>query len=142
MEKNETKLASYHNTSFDKICLGMTENDVTNWILVDYAASSLYSVIAEGITSETKAGRAEWMSLINGAELQPNCNKEGFNVQCSYPSRKSRIGIFGNDKNNCGGCDSVIGFGFQIRSNHWSSGNIKTVPTVQKLKSFGYIFVQ
>ena len=142
MAKNETKLASYHNTPFDKICLGMTRNDVTNWILVNYTATTLYSVIAEGNTSKTKAGRAEWMSLINGARLQPNCNKEGFNVQCSHQNRKSRIGILGNGDDNCGGCDSVIGFGFQMTSNHLSSGNVKSYPELQKLKAFGYIFVQ
>ena len=64
----------------------MTRNNVTNWILVklvNYTATTLYSLIKDGNYRETNAGRAEWMSLINGALLQDNCNKEGFNFQCS-----------------------------------------------------------
>ena len=86
------------------------------------------------------------MSLINGALLQDNCNKEGFNFQCSKTNswRKSRIGILGDDK-NCYSCDSVIGFGIEMKKWKWSSGNIyyrynKDIDI--KLKTFGYIFVQ
>ena len=129
----------------------MTRNKVTNWILVDYQATSLYSVIADGSYRKTKVGRAEWMSLINGASLQDNCKKEGFNVQCSKTNpegkrrRKSRIGILRNKENNCDSCDSVIGFGIEMKKWKWSSGNIyyrndKNIDI--KLKTFGYIFVQ
>ena len=151
MTQNEAKLASYHNTAFTKICLGMTRNDVTNWILVNYTATSLYSVIADRNYSETNAGRAEWMSLINGAKLQSNGNNEGFNLQCSwlwrgYTGRKSRIGIASNDQHDCDTCDSVIGFGINIASDQfnwkWSSGNLQKNPEKQTLKTFGYIFVQ
>ena len=76
----------------------MTENDVTNWILVDYTATSLYSVIADGNYRKTNVGRAGWKSLVNGARLQPHCNKEGFNVR-SGSNRKSRIGILADNKN-------------------------------------------
>ena len=146
MTQKETKLASYHNTPFSKICLGMTRNDVTNWILVNYTATSLYSVIADGKNRETNVGRAEWMTLINNASLQQNCNKQGFNVECSKYKRKSRIGILGNNEKNCEYCNTVIGFGVEIIDRKWSSGNIYYIsksPTVDiKLKTFGYIFVQ
>ena len=127
----------------------MTRNDVINWILVNYTATSLYSVMADENYRKTNAGRAEWMSLINGAKLQSNCNKEGFNVQCSwlwqgYTGRKSRIGIAGNDQHDCDTCDSVIGFGIKIAPVNWkwSSGNLQLHPEKQTLKTFGYIFVQ
>ena len=144
LTQNETKLASYHNTPFTKLCLGMTRNDVTNWILVDYTAISLYSVIADGRSHETNLGRAEWMSLLNEAVLQSNCNKEGFNAQCSKPRRMSRIGIFGNDEDDCSLCNTVIGFGSQVRYSKSSSGYIydKKNKLVINLETFGYIFVQ
>ena len=143
MGKNETKLASYHNTPFDKICLGMTGNDVTNWILLSYTATSLYSVIADGSYHETNLGREAWKSLINDAILQPNCTKEGFNAQCLYKGRKSRIGILTSDINDCSGCKTVIGFGIEIDSLEWSSGYWYYYSTSKNKKfTFGYIFVQ
>ena len=123
----------------------MTQNNVTNWILVNYTATSLYSVIADGNYRETNAGRAQWMTLINNASLQSNCNKEGLNVNCSQYRRKSRIGILGNNKKNCEYCNTVIGFGIEIIDRKWSSGNIyrKSRPATDiNLKTFGYIFVQ
>ena len=110
----ETKLASYHNTPFTKICLGMTQENVPSWIIVSYPATSLYSVIAGGSYSEIIVGRAEWRSLINGSSLQPHCNKKGFNVQFSKHNLKLRIGIASNNEGNCETCDSVLGFGIAI----------------------------
>ena len=86
------------------------------------------------------------MSLINGTSLQHNCNKEGFNVQCSLSGRKARIGILGNNENECRSCNSVIGFGIKI-TRKGSSGNIYYIDYEDininiKLKTFGHIFVQ
>ena len=115
----------------------MTQNGVTNWVLVQYTATSLYSVLAAGNYHETNAGRAEWVSLINTTPLQSKCNKEGFNVKCSV--LKFRIGIAGNNEHDCITCDSFIGYGIEgIRK--WSSGNVWL--GVQELKTFGYIFIQ
>ena len=139
LTQNETKLASYHKTPFKKVCLGMTRNNVTNWILVDNSATSLYSVIAKGNYRRTNIGRKEWMSLISSASLQHNCNMEGFNVQCSQPWPKARIGIFGNNEDDCKSCDSGIGFGIKTYHEKGSSGNIYKK---NMLKTFGYIFVQ
>ena len=142
MTQIEAKSALYHNTPFKKVCLGMTRNGVTNWILDNYTATSLYSVIADGNYRKTNTGRAEWMSLINDTSLQDNCNKEGFNVKCSRSGRKLRIGIFGNNEDKCDSCDSVIGFGIEMNKWNWPSGNIHYYNTNIKLKTFGYIFVQ
>ena len=122
----------------------MTRNEVTNWILVNYTATSLYSVIADGNLRKTNVGKEEWKSLINGASLQKYCNKEGFNVKCHRS--KSRIGIVSNDQDDCASCDSGVGFGIEIVSKdtelRWSSGNVQLTRTTRKLKTFGYIFVQ
>ena len=105
-------------------------------------------MIADGDYRKTNVGRAEWMSLINGASLQDHCKKEGFNVQCSKTNRgarKSRIGILGNNQDKCDSCDSVIGFGIEMKEWKWSSGNIHYIDDKNvdiKLKTFGYIFVQ
>ena len=121
----------------------MRENDVTNWILVNYPATSLYSLIADGNYLQTNAGRAEWMSLINDVFLQENCNREGFNVMFGHHNLKLRIGIVSNNENDCDSCDSVIGFGIEMKSWKWSSGNIHIKKFwIDHKMTFGYIFVQ
>ena len=120
----------------------MTQENVLSWIIVSYPATSLYYVIAGGNYSEINVGRGEWMSLINGSSLQPNCNKTGFNMQFSKHDLKLRIGIVGNNEDHCETCDSVLGFGIAIAGRNWSSGNIKVYGGIRELKTFGYIFVQ
>ena len=139
LTQNETKLASYHNTPFAKLCLGMTANDVTNWILVNYTPTSLHNVTKGPINKPTNAGRAEWISLMNGTRLQAKCNQEGFKVRCGS-TQKCRIGILASEQNNCEDCGSLIGFGFNIDGKKGSSGNIYSIDDVNS--SFGYIFVQ
>ena len=99
-------------------------------------------------TKSSGFGKEEWMSLINGAKLQTNCDKEGFNIKSHYNLRL-RIGIENNNEDDCKTCDSVIGFGIQIEtpldgSWKWSSGNVQFYPKDERhtFQTFGYIFVQ
>ena len=109
----ETKLPSYWNTSFNKICLGMKIDQQINFIVINKRANSLYSLIADRQYRNTSLGRDTWKTLIGShASLQSNCNKEGFNVVCSASeSSKARIGILGNNEKECTSCGSRIGFG-------------------------------
>ena len=47
----------YWNTPFQKICVGMTVNGDTRWMMLEYEASSLYNVIADGEYLSTSAGK-------------------------------------------------------------------------------------
>ena len=99
----------------------MKVDEVTNWIVVDdIKADSLFNVIAAGGFTSTAIGRETWKSLINAPFFQENCNREGLNVQESNKVLgnhvKVRIGIVANNQNDCGTCDSCIGFGTSIRS--------------------------
>ena len=110
----ETKLPTYWSTSFSKICLGMKIGQQINFIVINEQANSLYSLIADGQYRGTPLGRTRWKTLIGSqASLQLNCNKEGFNAAhgSNAISAKARIGILGNEQNNCDSCDSSIGFG-------------------------------
>ena len=119
LTEKQTKLASYWNTPFSKLCLGMKVNNVTKWIVIDHQASSLFSEIADGSFRETFAGREQWKSLIDDSSLQPHCNKEGFNYKNefrrgNYP--KTRIGLVANEENDCYFPDSCIGFGTSVKN--------------------------
>ena len=117
--EKQTKLASYWNTLFRKICLGMKVNGVTNWIVIDHQASSLFNVIADEVFKDTTAGKDLWRSLMDSSLLHKYCNAEGFNserqgIYSVYV--KVRIGLLANYQNNCNLCHSFIGFGTSIRS--------------------------
>jgi hypothetical protein len=141
LTENETKLASYHNTRFTEIYLGMTDvNKKTNWILLNHTARSLYSVIADGNYAATNAGRAEWVSLIDDSSLQPNCSKEGFNLK--FSNARLRIGFAGNNEDDCNTPDTFIGFSISINPlNKLSCENIDSLQK-RNLKAFGYILVR
>ena len=146
MDTHETKLPTYWNTPFNKICLGMKIGQQFKSVVIHHQARSLYSLIADGKYRATSLGRNTWKKLIGSrASLQPNCNKEGFNTLCGGGSR-ARIGIVGNNENDCNSCDSRIGFGtagFPDDSN--TCGNEATVGGDngdQHIKAMGYILVQ
>ena len=150
-DSQETKLPSYWNTSFSKICLGMKINDnQPKFIVINQQANSLYSLIADGQYRNTSLGRDTWKSMIgSNASLQYNCNKEGFNaVGDNSGQSKARIGIISNDQDNCASCDSRIGFGTgglpdktnscgNEADHEWSPDNGD-----KHIKTMGYIMVQ
>ena len=135
-DAQETKLPSYWNTSFSQICLGMkVGQQQPRFAVINKTADSLYSLIADGQYRSTSLGRDTWKTLIgSGAYLQDNCNSEGFNAPSHSGShRKSRIGILGNNENDCNTCDSLIGFGNHL-GNTCGDGSV--------VKAIGYILVQ
>ena len=118
------------------------------FIAINKPANSLYSLIADGQYRAISLGRNKWKLLIGSqASLQRKCNKEGFNVAGkARGSSKARIGILGNNENNCVTCDSRIGFGtggYHDNSNTcgneatWSPDNGN-----KHIKAMGYILVQ
>ena len=139
-DSQETKLRTYWNTPFHKICLGMQIDQQEKFIVLTEQASSLYSLIADGTHRPTSLGRSAWLSLIGAqASLLPYCNREGFNVVGGHSDMgKARIGILGNNENDCYTCDSRIGFGtggLHEDSNTCGNGGAQ-------IRAMGYILVQ
>ena len=154
MTEKQTKLASYWNTPFDKICLGMKVNGVTKWIMINHKASSLFDVIAGGTKIKTTVGKDTWKLLIAGSSLQKNCNDEGFNLKCEASDVYThvRLGFVANNEHTCDTCDSYIGFGASFRGCGFPSGptcgnlavcnHLSHYDKDSHLPAFGYIFVQ
>ena len=152
ISEKESKLASYWNTPFTKICLGMSHNGKRKWTTLNYAASSLYSVIADGKFRATNAGKATWKSLIAVSSLQYNCKREGFNVMFNG-NAVMRIGIVANNEVNCDTCDSWLGFSIAYVKNGGTWTNKMVCGNKARaccspdngskiLVTFGYILVQ
>ena len=147
-DSQETKLPTYWNTSFSKICLGMKINHELMFIVINRHANSLFSLIADGKYRATSLGRNTWKSLVGPrASLQSYCNKEGFNAVGDNPHlSKARIGITADGKSNCGSCDSRIGFGTGgLHDDSNTCGNEATYSPDngnKHIKAMGYILVQ
>ncbi|KAL9953836.1 hypothetical protein ACROYT_G041306 [Oculina patagonica] len=95
MDTIETKLPTYWNTPFSKICLGMKIGQQINFVVINKQANSLSSLIADGQYRATSLGRNTWKTLIGSeASLQLNCNKEGFNVASTLSYRSKAIIVF------------------------------------------------
>ena len=125
-----------------------TDNQI-KFIVITNQANSLYSLIADGKYRSTSLGRVTWKTLIGSqASLQPNCNKEGFNVECGEDASKARIGFVCNNQDECVSCDSRIGFGTggsQDDSNTCGNEATKKLEADngdQHIKAMRYIFVQ
>ncbi|XP_015780169.1 PREDICTED: uncharacterized skeletal organic matrix protein 5-like isoform X2 [Acropora digitifera] len=146
-DKQETKLPSYWETRFSKICLGMSNGHTTRFLVIGRSANSLYALIADGRYRALSLGRNKWKSLIGPqASLQRNCNKEGFNVVGRKSNSKARIGINANNENDCITCDSTIGLGTGgYPDDSITCGNeaIASADNGEKhIKAMGYILVQ
>ena len=148
-DHHETKLPTYWNTPFSKICLAMKiGTQATRTTVVNKHARSLYSLIADGRYRATSLGRNTWKTLIGSqASLQTNCNMEGFNTVCtaSSSSPRARIGILGNNEGDCVTCDSRIGFGTggaNDDSNTCGNEAMWGDNGNKHIKAMGYILVQ
>ena len=148
MDTHQTKLPTYWNTPFNKICLGMKIGQQFRSVVINHQAISLYSLIADDEYRATSLGRDTWKKLIGSqASLQTKCNKEGFNVLCDGSSlSKARIGIVANNQDDCGSCDSRIGFGTGgSPDNSNTCGNVASFQPDngwRYIKAMGYILVQ
>ena len=106
-DHRETKLPTYWNTPFSKICLGMKIGQQIDLIVINRPTNSLYSLIADGHYRSPSQGQNTWKSLIGShASLQTNCNK-GCLTLCWQPWwLPAKRGLVGNIKNECVICDS------------------------------------
>ncbi|XP_027037861.1 uncharacterized protein LOC113666293 [Pocillopora damicornis] len=148
-DEQETKLPTYWNTSFSKICLGMKIDQQLRFIVIHKKADSLYSLIADGQYRATSLGRDKWKELVGSqGSLQYSCNKEGFNAVCSWSENsKTRIGIVSNNQNECSSCDSRIGFGTGGNPDNSNTcgneaGRSGVDNGIKHIKAMGYILVQ
>lgn len=138
----ETKLPTYWTISFTKICLGMKIEQQNRFIVINQTANSLYSIIADDQYRASTLGRDAWKTLAGAdASLEPYCDKEGFNVDCSM---KARIGIMGNDGYICTQCGSYVAFGTSLAEAPYC-GNRATQRSdngYRRTEAMGYILIQ
>ena len=122
--------------------------EAIHFILIKKTADSLLSLIADGQFRTTSLGRDTWKMLLGSqGSLQRNCNREGFNVAGKGQwNPKARIGILGNNEDDCISCDSRIGFGTGGHPDETNTCGIEAQSGPDNgnrhIKTMGYIFIQ
>jgi hypothetical protein len=157
-DTNEAKLQSFVNVPFTNIRAIMVTAGVSRAVVIPRTATSLQALFS-GASSVTTVGRTGWLNMVTGSALQANCNAEGFNASV-VGSVSVRIGILGNQENDCGTPESWLGIGGAgapcdvTLATYASVGNIATCNTVATggptgttgsdvaIRSFGYVMVR
>ena len=119
-DRIEAKLPSWSSVSFTEVMVGMEAPigngpvELQTLVLQDMGGSSLFDQISPGDFVQSSAGREGWLGLVNGSSLQDNCDKEGFNVVGDDQGNgwhQARIGILGNEQDDCSSPDSRLAIG-------------------------------
>jgi hypothetical protein len=115
LSQNEAKYETFMATPFSQVrlqaTLGGTQRTMT--FAVPPSAGMLRNFLDAPIG--TAAGRAAWTNTFAaGATLQANCGAEGFNQNPAPGRSRVRLGILGNEQNDCGSPDSFAGIGGEL----------------------------
>ena len=131
-------------TTLMDLCVGIKVGDTTRFLSMKAPAGkgpnkegawSLYDVLSNDDYHQSKLGEAKWRSLVPAASLQPNCKKEGFNVKSKR--MKVRIGILGNNEDDCLSAESFIGVGGNPWHNELCGFKVDKVITVGNIATCG-----
>ena len=146
-DTSEAKLASFWTMPVKQVLLSMKFGSGYTWMVLPKTASSLRAIFATNAHHATTQGRAAWLNMLGDSSLQPHCNREGFNV--GDRGAQVRIGIIGNNENDCNSPDSRLGFGG--RGNRCGQDDNNTMGNAAKCggdkgdrntKVFGYVFIR
>lgn len=117
-DNEEAKYPAFSKMGFQSICIGMTYESATNWILINKAGSSLLDIFKHGRPVSTSLGPDKWKSIMKASCLQPDCNNEGFNSGKHNGEIYVRVGIASNTKtgegNKCNRIQSFLGIGTRV----------------------------
>lgn len=85
---------------------GGTDRDLA--VSFEQPPSTLHALFA-GPFRATNNSRDEWLGLVASGSLQTRCQRQGLNNGAT--GQALRIGIFGNQEDQCVSCDSLLGIG-------------------------------
>jgi len=161
IDLTEAKFASYSTVPMKQVMVVMrdpiTMTSTPRKIILSKTAKSLYDVIRSNkyVALGKAIGRNAWKKLMANGSLQKYCNREGFNNFIGSNQNYSyvRIGIIGNNENDCASPDSMIGVGggtFAKNGCHLASISVSNVSGGicapdngdRKTSGFAYVYVR
>jgi hypothetical protein len=112
LDNTEAKLETFNAIAFTELRIGLEfpiGSGTRNWLVLPISGPRLRDVFA-GAPATTNLGRNAWKGLLGAAaSLQLACNAEGINAGNAYA--RVRIGIVGNNEDDCVTPDSRLGIG-------------------------------
>lgn len=116
-EMFEHKSPAFWTVPFTEIRLHFWHLTIEGTIILPVQGTSLHRIFRSGALIPTYMTRAQWDAVMPGDSLQTNCRVQGINVRTpasnalNPDSMRARIGIIGNNENDCSSPDSQIGVG-------------------------------
>ncbi len=157
LSETEAKFRSFSEVPVKQLRVRMVDGSPRS-LVVDAPATSLKALFSGGFVG-TALGRTKWLSLVVDGSLQPFCDAEGINLDYTAtltgPKIRLRIGIVGNQENDCSSPDSFVGFGAKLAEVFYCFGDVDPGVTVGNVgttkcgaattritKAFGFVFVR
>ncbi len=143
----EAKFRSFDTVAFNEILLMTNIGGVFRTQRLTVTSTSLRALITAG-SSDTSIGRAAWSALFGGADIQPNCDAEGFDAGLAAPYSRVRIGLIGNNEGDCSSPDSFMGIGGIVGPGNGCVGSTTSVGALSgcgldtDAPAFAYVFVR
>eukprot|EP00795_Rhopilema_esculentum_P014021 gene14021-4994_t len=135
----EAKFPAFNALPFTRVCVGMRSGSEKSYITLGHRSASLLTHFKGSFYGTYQLNN--WRNLLKGSQLQPYCNRQGFNIIITGSVNVGvRIGIIGNDANDCITPDSAIGIG--IGGSHLQPTGVYTGATMSAQKVFGYILIK
>ncbi len=136
LDRTETKLQSFSKVQANEVLVGMEAPIGQGPLTLKYIQfnpnndpPSLASVFMAGTHLGTNNPYPEWTSLVPVGSLQANCRRQGFNAQADsnqQANTRVRIGIIGNNENDCTSPNSFIGVGASPEGDYCDLGYTTT----------------
>ena len=112
-DHTEAKLATWTAFPISEVRVGFEypiDSGDLRYLVLPLAAAKLSDLFTPLQSRTTAVGRDAWMGLVDATgSLQPNCNAEGTNVFSDIS--RVRLGILGNNEDDCTTPDSRLGVG-------------------------------
>ncbi|XP_065053420.1 uncharacterized protein LOC135682455 [Rhopilema esculentum] len=135
----EAKFPAFNALPFTRVCVGMRSGSEKSYITLGHRSTSLLTYFQGSFKATDQL--SNWRNLLKGSQLQPYCNRQGFNnVITGSVDARVRIGILGNNENDCITPDSAIGIG--IGGSHLQPTGVYTGATMSAQKVFAYILIK
>ncbi|MCP5502973.1 MAG: hypothetical protein H7A25_23935 [Leptospiraceae bacterium] len=148
LTKEEYKSPAFNNLDYSEIRLVMDTSGDVRELKISLSQDSLKTMFQGGYIP-TNFGRAAWKAMVPDSSLQYNCNREGINNVIPGWSLLDgvRIGIIGNQENDCASPDSGIGIGLSDYVNVgnfaiWWCDNCYPDKGGRNTPSFAYIWIR